>query len=92
MIFEVICLIGLIFVVVTLPGALRRRDHGAKRILPVINDTVSTESTHKNSDSSPLARDRQEVLELWERCSNETDLPAPIPPAKPHPYFGGEIE
>jgi len=88
MVFEIICWIGLIFVVLTLPGALRRRG-SANSIPPVIND-VTTNHRQNNPDFSPLARDRLEVLELWEKCSNDSSLPAPIPPTKPHSYFGDE--
>jgi hypothetical protein len=91
MVFEIICLVGLIFVVVTLPGALRRRGGKANHVPPVINDVVS-DRTHWQKDPafSPLARDRQEVLELWEKCGNDSSFPPPIPPAKPHSYFGSE--
>lgn len=46
--------------------------------------------SEKHPNYSPLARDRLEVLELWEKCSNDHRLPAPIAPTKPHPYFGDE--
>ena len=75
----------------TLPGALRRREGVANRVLPVIND-VNPKPTfwQKDPDFSPLARDRLETLEVWEKCNNDSDFPPPIPPTKPHPYFGGE--
>lgn len=91
MIFELICLAGLIFVIVKLPGVLRRRGNGTNRVPPVINDVVPNRPYwQKDPDFSPLARDRQEVLELWEKSSNDPSFPPPIPPTKPHPYFGDE--
>lgn len=44
----------------------------------------------KDPDFSPLARDRQEVLEIWEKCANDPSCPPPIPPVKPTVYFGNE--
>jgi hypothetical protein len=89
MVFELICLAGLIFVVLTLPGALRRRGDVVNSIPPVVND-VKPSRSWQNSNPA-LARDRLEVLEMWEK--NTTDpmnFPAPIPPTKPHSYFGSE--
>jgi hypothetical protein len=42
----------------------------------------------KDREFSPLARDRLEVLEIWEKCANDPNCSPPIPPTKPHPYFG----
>jgi|SRR5580698_7966838 hypothetical protein len=91
MLFIIICWLGLIFVTLTLPGALRRRKGVANPVAPVIND-VEAESRSRKSDKdySPLARDRLEVLESWEKCHDNPNLPAPISPSKPHPYFGDE--
>lgn len=44
----------------------------------------------KDPNFSPLARDRQEVLEIWEKCANDPSCPPPIPPVKPTVYFGNE--
>lgn len=88
-----ICLAGLIFVALTLPGALRRRRGGANFVPPVINDVTSKPTFwQKDPDFSPLARDRLETLELWEKSSTDPDFPPPIPPVKPYPYFGGETK
>jgi hypothetical protein len=93
MVFMLICLAGLIFVALTLPGALRRRRGAANVVPPVINDvTAKPTFWQKDPDFSALARDRLETLELWEKCNNDPDFPPPIPPAKPHPYFGGEAK
>jgi hypothetical protein len=90
MVFELICLAGLIFVVLTLPGALRRGG-GAGRIPPVIND-VKPSRSWQNSNPA-LARDRLEVLEMWEKnTADPMNFPAPIPPTKPHSYFGGDSD
>ena len=88
MIFMLICLVGLIFVVVTLPGALRRRGP----VLPVINKVKPKRFYwQKNPPSTALARDRLETLEMWEENNADPmNFPAPIAPAKPHPYFGVE--
>lgn len=92
MVFEVICLSGLIFLLVTLPGALRKRHGSANRVPPVINNISPTRPYWQNSKTA-LARDRQEVLEMWAKNNADPkNFPAPIPPTKPHPYFGGEIE
>jgi hypothetical protein len=92
MVFEIICLMGLIFVVVTLPGALRRRGGGASHVPPVINDVVPSQPYwQKKPTATALARDRQEVLEMWAKNNADpNNFPAPIPPTKPHPYFGNE--
>lgn len=91
MIFMLIVWAGLIFVALTLPSALRRRGGVANRIRPIINDVVPNRPYwQKDPDFSPLARDRLEVLELWEKCSNDPSFPPPIPPTKPHHYFGDE--
>ncbi|HEU6448282.1 MAG TPA: hypothetical protein VFV23_07590 [Verrucomicrobiae bacterium] len=86
MVFEIICWVGLLFVVLALPGALRKRRGDVRFVRPFANDA----SPDVQSQTSPLARDRLEVLELWEKCSEDSKQPAPIPPAKPHPYFGDE--
>jgi hypothetical protein len=89
MVFMLICLVGLIFVVVTLPGALRRRG-GAVNCIPRDVTDVKPSRSWQNSNSA-LARDRLEVLEMWEKNNADPmNFPAPIPPSKPHPYFGGE--
>ena len=92
MVFMLICLAGLIFVALTLPGALRRRGGVANRIPPVVNDVVPKRAYwRKNPATTALARDRLEVLEMWSKNNADPmNYPAPIPPAKPHPYFGGE--
>lgn len=91
MVFMLICLAGLIFVALTLPGALRRRRGVANFIPPVVNDvTLKPTFWQKDSGFSALARDRLETLELWEKCNSDPDFPPPIPPTKPHPYFGDE--
>jgi hypothetical protein len=91
MLFIIICWVGLIFVAVTLPGALRRRKGVPNQVTPVVNDVqIDSGSRQSAKDYSPLARDRLEVLESWEKCHEDTNLPAPIPPTKPHPYFGDE--
>jgi hypothetical protein len=91
MIFVLICLCGLVFVALTLPGALRRRSGKTNRIPPVINNVTTTSPFwRKDPCFSPLARDRLEVLEIWEKCTSDPNFPGPIPPTKPHPYFGDE--
>jgi hypothetical protein len=89
MVFEIICLVGLVFVVLTLPGALRRRNGVSNPIPPVVNNVKPSRSWM--NPTSALARDRLEVLEMWEKnAADPTNFPAPIPPTKPHSYFGGE--
>jgi hypothetical protein len=93
MVFEIICLVGLIFVAVTLPSALRRRGGVAN------NDNISTDNdvepkiSHKpkNTTTTVLAADRMEYFELWDKHNADPlHVPPPIPPTKPHPYFGNE--
>ena len=93
-----ICWAALIFLVLTLPGALRRRH----RVVNPPNSPEGVEASptekednrpywQKNPSASVLARDRLEVLEMWGRNHDDPmNSPAPIPPAKPHPYFGDE--
>lgn len=91
-----ICFSGLLFVALTLPKALRKENRQNNEfegddIFPITNDVKSRRSCwEKDPYYSPLARDRLEVLESWEKCNNDPRLPAPIPPTKPHPYFGDE--
>ena len=92
MIFVTICLVGLVFVALTLPSALRKRPvQDTDDAPPFIVDLKPNRSCReKDPDFSPLARDRQEVLEIWEKCSNDPSCPPPIPPVKPTVYFGNE--
>ena len=64
MVFEIICFAGLVFVVLTLPGALRRRGGVAHRISPMIND-----ASPNLTDTNVLAADRAEYYELLEKHS-----------------------
>lgn len=90
MLFIIICWLGLIFLALTLPGALKRRNRSL-RAGPHLSDAGTPDLIKSQSaDYSPLARDRLEVLELWEKCHENPDLPPPIPPSKPHSYFGDE--
>jgi hypothetical protein len=87
---KIICLLGLVFAIIAVAKWLRQGSDSG-RIPPVINNTNSNPPIwKKNSDFSPLARDRQEVLEIWEKCANDPSFPPPIPPIKPTVYFGNE--
>jgi hypothetical protein len=94
MIFDVLGLAGLVFIIVALVKGLQRPSRVANNggnIPPVINDVEPSRSCwEKEPDFSPLARDRQEVLEIWEKCSNDPSFLPPIPPVKPTIYFGNE--
>ncbi|MGH7988676.1 MAG: hypothetical protein ACREDS_00570 [Limisphaerales bacterium] len=92
-----ICLAILILVMRVLWVARRRQSvpdddvESGDETPSLINEVEDGRSYwEKDPNYSPLARDRLEVLELWEKCSNDPRLPAPIPPTKPHPYFGVE--
>jgi hypothetical protein len=94
MIFILICFAGLMFVVLALSGAARRRDSGTNDsvndIPPVINE-VEPSLPDWQKDTNVLAADRAEYFELLEKHSADPlNLPPPIPPSKPHPYWGNE--
>jgi hypothetical protein len=94
MILGIVFWIVLVFVIVVLVKGLQRPSRvakGRRNIPPVINDVTSNQSIwEKDPDFSPLARDRQEVLEIWEKCASDSSCPLPIPPVKPTIYFGNE--
>lgn len=94
MVFMLICLAGLIFVGLTLPGALRRRGGVVIDVdgQTEVNDMEPNRPYwQKNPSTTALARDRLEVLEMWSKNNADPmNSPAPIAPTKPHPYFGGE--
>jgi hypothetical protein len=89
---KIICLFGLIFAAIAIVKWLRRSDNSRNRghISLVNNVTSNPPFWEKRPDYSPLARDRLEVLEGWEKCGDDSSLPPPIAPTKPHPYFGDE--
>ncbi len=92
MVFEIICFVGLVFVVLTLPGALRRRDGVANRVPPLNND-VEPNLSFRQKDTNVLAADRAEYFELLEKHSADPlNIPPPILPSKPHPYWGNEAD
>jgi hypothetical protein len=97
MIFEIICLVGLVFVVLTLPKALRRSGgvggnaNANNHVPPVINDVEPNLSFRQNTDV--LAVDRVEYFELLEQhYADPLNIPPPIPPSKPHSYWGNEAD
>ena len=93
-----ICWVGLIFVALALPGALRRSGRIANS--KVIRNDVETNPAEtednrpywqKDPSATALARDRLEVLEIWAKNNEDPmNAPAPIAPTKPHIYFGDE--
>lgn len=85
MILAIVFWAGLVFIVVVLVKGLQRPNR-VGNIPPVIYDV----KPNRSCDCSPLARDRQEVLEIWEKCANDPNCPPPIPPVKPTVYFGNE--
>ncbi len=90
MIFEIICWAGLIFVALTLPGALRRRGNGANRVPRVISDV---EPNPPRQNTNVLAADRAEYYDLLEQhIADPLNVPPPILPSKPHSYWGNEAD
>jgi hypothetical protein len=83
-----------VFIIVVLVKGLQRPSRVVKNTddaPPFIVDVEPSRSIwEKDADFSPLARDRQEVLEIWEKCTNDPSCPPPIPPVKPTVYFGNE--
>lgn len=91
MVFMLICLAGLIFVALALPGALRRR--GGSNCNPHVSNDKETNIPYWQKNNSHLTADRLEYHELWEKHNDDPmNFPPPIPPTKPHPYFGNEAE
>ena len=83
-----ICFAGLIFVALTLPGALRKRNGRSNCVPPVINDGEKNVS-RGSKDVTILAADRAEYFDLWgENIADPLHFPPPVPPSKPHSYFG----
>jgi hypothetical protein len=85
MIAHLIGLAVFAFIIFVLVKGLQRPSR-VRNIPPVINDVKPRQSCNV----SPLARDRQEVLEIWEKCASDSSCPPPIPPVKPTVYFGNE--
>lgn len=93
MIAGIIFWIVLTFIIVVLVKGLNRPAHAANDddAPPFIIDVEPSRSIwEKDPDFSPLARDRQEVLEIWEKCADDPSCPPPIPPVKPTAYFGDD--
>jgi hypothetical protein len=89
MIAGIIFWIVLVFGIVALVKGLQQSGRVVKNTddaPPFIIDV----KPRRSCDISPLARDRQEVLEIWEKCADDPSCPPPIPPVKPTVYFGNE--
>lgn len=93
MVAEIIFLSGLVLVFVVLIKGLRQwaTSDTTVNVPPKIVEIHPKPSIwEKDPNFSPLARDRQEVLEIYEKCANDPSCPPPIPPVKPTVYFGNE--
>ncbi|MGH7942615.1 MAG: hypothetical protein ACREDS_15560 [Limisphaerales bacterium] len=95
MILGIVFWIGLAFIIVVLVKGLQRPNRTANdggNIPPVINDADSNNRRWLN-DTNILAADRAEYFNLLEKHSADPlHIPAPIPPSKPHPYWGNEAD
>ena len=93
MIFALIWLVVLLIVGRILFRGSPRQGNAVNIVPPVITDVEpSLPYWQKDPEFSPLARDRLETLETWEKSNADPDFPPPIPPSHPHPYFGGESD
>jgi hypothetical protein len=91
MVSHLAVLAGLVFIIVVLVKGLSRPSRVANRggnIPPVINDA---DNSRRLDDTNILAADRAEYFDLLEKHSADPlHIPPPIPPSKPHPYWGNE--
>ena len=89
MIIHLAVLAGLVFIIVTLVKGLQRPSRVAnngRNIPPVINDSDFCPPS-KNVDV--LATDNAEYYNLLEKhTADPLHVPPPIPPSKPHSYWG----
>jgi hypothetical protein len=95
MILGIVFWIVLAFIILVLVKGLQRPSRIANNggnIPPVINDTDSNNPRRLN-DTNILAAGRAEYFDLLEKHSADPlHVPPPIPPSKPHPYWGNEAD
>jgi hypothetical protein len=92
MVIHLAVLAGLVFIIVVLVKGLQRPNRVANRggVPPIINDD---DFCRRSKNADVLATDNAEYYNLLEKHSADPlHVPPPIPPSKPHPYWGNEAD
>ncbi|MGH7990171.1 MAG: hypothetical protein ACREDS_08305 [Limisphaerales bacterium] len=90
MIFGIVFSVVLVLIIVVLVKGLQRPSRVAHNSGGIPADAVSNDPPRFN-ETNLLAADRAEYFDLLERHSADPlHVPPPIPPSKPHPYWGNE--